>query len=113
MKRYLQSALVAALGVASMTCAFAQENPSSSPDQQQDSTSSSATQTPPANSTEPSTVPPRQRQAAAGSSKETHKQMMKDCVANEQANDTSVSASQAKKTCKEKMKSDTAPSKNY
>jgi hypothetical protein len=113
MKRYLQSALVAALGVASVTCAFAQENPSPTPDQQQDSTASSTTQAPPANSNDPTTMPPRQRQAAAESSKDAHKQMMKDCVANEQANNTDVSASQAKKTCKAKMKSDSAPTKNY
>ncbi len=112
MNRYVQSALVAALGVASVTCALAQENPSPPPDQR-DPTSSSATQTPPANGTEPSTVPSRQRQAAAGSSKDTQKQMMKDCVAKEQANNTGVSASQAKKTCKAQMKSNSAPRKNY
>lgn len=106
MNRYLQSALVAALGVASVTCAFAQENPSPTPDQR-DPTSSSATQTPPANGTTPS------RQAAAGSSKDTQKQMMKDCVAKEQANNTGVSASQAKKTCKAQMKSSSSTPKNY
>ena len=111
MNRYLQSALVAALGVASVTCAFAQENPSPTPDQR-DPTSSSATQTPPATGTEPSSTTPS-RQASAGSSKDTQKQMVKDCVAKEQANNTGVSASQAKKTCKAQMKSNSAAPKNY
>ncbi len=110
MNRYLHSALVAALGVASVTCALAQENPSPAPS---DPTSRSATQTPPANTTEPSTVPSRQRQAAADSSKDSKKQLMKDCVAKEQANNTGVSASQAKKTCKAQMKSNNSAPKNY
>ena len=110
MNRYLQSALVAALGVASVTCAVAQENASPPPDP----TARSATQAPPANSAEPSsTAPSSQRQAAAGSSKDTQKQMMKDCVAKEQANNTGVSASQAKKTCKAQMKSESSSPKNY
>jgi hypothetical protein len=109
MNRYRQCALIAALGVASVTCAFAQENPSPPPDPQ-DTTSSSTAQTPPASTAEPSTTPSRQ---ATGSSKDAEKQMMKDCVAKEQANNTGVSASQAKKTCKEQMKSHSAPPKNY
>jgi hypothetical protein len=109
MNRYLQSALVAALGVASVTCALAQENPSP-PANPQDPTSTSAT-APPANSTTSSSS--SSRQAAAESSKDTQKQMMKDCVAKEQANGTGVSASQAKKACKAQMKSSTSTPKNY
>jgi len=112
MNRYLQSALVAALGVASMTCALAQENPSLPAPSQRDP--SSTTQAPPATGTEPSnTTPSPQRQAAAGNSKDTQKQMMKDCVAQEQANNTGVSAAQAKKTCKAQLKSNSSSPKNY
>ena len=107
MNRYLQSALVAALGVTSMTCALAQEN---SPPPR-DPTSSSSTEAPTTNGAESSTVPSQQRQAAA--SKDAEKQMMKDCVAKEQANNTGVSASQAKKTCKAQMKSNHSESKSY
>ena len=107
MNRYLQSALVAALGVASITYAFAQENPAP-PATQQDPT---ATQTPPP-ATESST-PSRQRQAAAGTSKDTHKQMLNDCIAKEQANGSGVSKSQAKKDCKAQMKSNTSQPKSY
>jgi len=111
MNRYLQSALVAALGMASVTCALAQENPSTRPSEQEPS---STTQAPSATGTEPSTsAPSSHRQAAAGSSKETQKQMMKDCVAKEQANNTGVSASQAKKDCKAQMKSNGSAPKNY
>ncbi len=110
MNRYLQSALVAALGVASVTCALAQENPSP-PSNPQDPTSTTTT-APPASSTEPYTTSSSSRQAAA-ESKDTQKQMMKDCVAKEQANGTGVSASQAKKTCKAQMKSSSSTPKNY
>jgi hypothetical protein len=102
MKRYLQSVLVAALGVGSVTGALAQDAPLPPP----------TTTTQPSAGTEPSTTMPHDRQAAA-TSKEAQKQAMKDCVANEQANNTGVSESQAKKTCKEQMKSNSSSPKNY
>lgn len=96
MNRYLQSALVAALGMASVTCALAQENPSPPPP---------AAQAPlPETGTQPSTTTPSPERQAAASSKDTQKQAMKDCVTREQADNTGMSASQAKKACKQQMK---------
>ena len=80
MNRYLQSALaVAALGLASVTCALAQEDTAPPP--------ASTAPSPSTSSTEPSTTEHSNRQA---SSKETQKQMMKDCVAKEQADNGRV-----------------------
>jgi hypothetical protein len=39
--------------------------------------------------------------------------MMKDCVAKEQADNSGVSASQAKKNCKAQMKANGSQPKNY
>ena len=107
MNRYLQSALVAALGVASMTCAFAQDTTPPSTNSRE-----SAAQAPAPRTTDPSTTTSPNRQAAAGT-KESHKQMMKDCVAKEQANNTGVSAAQARKDCKAQMKSHGSEPKSY
>jgi hypothetical protein len=103
MNRYLQSALVvAALGLASVTCALAQEDTAPPP--------ASTAPSPSTSSTEPSTTEHSNRQAG---SKETQKQMMKDCVAKEQADNSGVSASQAKKNCKAQMKANGSQPKNY
>src|SRR5262245_56106362 len=110
MNRYLPSALALALSLAAATSAFAQAPPA------QDTTpppsSSSPAETPPANGAEPSSASsPHQRQATADS-KAAHEQMMKDCIAKEQAANANTTASQAKKTCKEQMKTN-ASHKNY
>jgi hypothetical protein len=109
MNRYLPSALALALGLAAATGALAQTPPA------QDTTpqsSSTPAETPPANGAEPSSASsPHQRQATADG-KAAHEQMMKDCIAKEQAANANTTASQAKKTCKEQMKTD-ASKKNY
>jgi hypothetical protein len=120
MNRHLKSALVVALGLAA-TCAWAQapappQNttpPSSTSSPGPRDSSSSTAETPPANGAEPSSASsPHQRQATAGSKAE-HDQMMKDCIAKEQANSASTTAAQAKKTCKEQMKSNASQPKKY
>lgn len=45
---------------------------------------------------------PHQRQATG---KKSHEEMMKNCIANARAQDSSMSKEDAKKTCKEQMKS--------
>jgi hypothetical protein len=57
-------------------------------------------------------MPSRQRQAAADS-RQSDKQAMKDCVAQERANGSGVSERQAKKTCKNQMKSNSSQPKSY
>lgn len=108
MNRYLPSVLVLALGLASAAGAWAQTPPSqTSPP----SSSSSTTETPPANGAEPSSASsPHQRQAMGD--KGSHDQMMKDCIAKEQAANASTTAAQAKKTCKQQMKANSS-SKKY
>lgn len=101
MKRYLPSALVLALGFTSAMGAWAQTPPS------QDTTpppsSSSPSETPPANGAEPSSASsPHQREATGG--KAAHDQMMKDCIARQQADNQGTTMAQAKKTCKAQMK---------
>jgi len=105
MNRYLQSALVAALGV-SATCALAQQAPpATSPPP---SSTASPADTPSASSADGSfTSANPQRQASAESRKE-QQQAMKDCVAKEQSNGTGVTEKQAKKTCKAQMKANSA-----
>jgi hypothetical protein len=104
MNRYLPSALALALGLAAATGVMAQ-TPSPQTEPQSSSTPAEA---PPANGAEPSSASsPHQREATG---KASHDQMMKDCIAKEQANNSSTTAAQAKKTCKAQMKSQ---SKNY
>jgi len=111
MNRYLQSALVAALGVASMTCAYAQDTAAPPSSSQPDPTTT--TQAPPTTTPDQSSTTPHSHRQAAAGSKASEKQMLKDCVAQEQANNPDVSASQAKKTCKAQLKSHSSEPKNY
>ena len=99
MNRYLPSALALALGLVAASGAWAQyTSPQTNPP------SSSSQETPPANGAEPSSASsPHQREATGG--KAMHDQMMKDCIAKEQANNASTTEAQAKKTCKAQMKS--------
>jgi hypothetical protein len=99
MKRYLPSALVLALGFTSAMGAWAQTPPS---DTTPPPSSSSPAETPPANGAEPSAASsPHQREATG---KAAHDQMMKDCIARQQADNQGTTAAQAKKTCKAQMK---------
>src|SRR5689334_17987135 len=103
MNRYLQSALVAALGV-SATCALAQETPP--PTSPPPATTSSPADSPTTSSSDGTfTSGNPQRQASAESRKE-EKQFMKDCVAKEQSSGTGVSEKQAKKNCKAQLKAE-------
>jgi len=107
MNRYLPSALALALGLAAASGAFAQTpSPQTNPP-----SSSSQGETPPANGADPSDASsPHQREATGG--KTSHDQMMKDCIAKEQAANASTTAAQAKKTCKQQMKANSS-SKKY
>jgi hypothetical protein len=101
MNRYLPSALALALGLAAASGAFAQ---TPSPQTTNPPSSSSQGETPPANGADPSAASsPHQREATGG--KASHDQMMKDCIAKEQANNANTTEAQAKKTCKAQMKS--------
>ncbi|HEU4626983.1 MAG TPA: hypothetical protein VFS52_19640 [Steroidobacteraceae bacterium] len=100
MNRYLPTALALALGIASATAAWAQ-----TPQDQNATPPSSTAETPPASGAEPADASsPHQREATAGSKGAHDKQMMKDCIAREQANNSSTTEAQAKKACKEQMK---------
>jgi hypothetical protein len=110
MKSY-RTALIALLATAPLGLAVAQTAPSqdqtapssaSSP-HQRNTTSTPATEAPATSGTEPSSASSaHQHQAMKDSDKS---KMMKDCIAKERANDSSVSKSQAKKNCKGQMNS--------
>jgi hypothetical protein len=86
MTRPRKYALLALLSVASATCALAQQ------------------ETPPNPSTAPSAASsPHQREAT---DKAKHDQMMKDCIKQRQAADSSMSKDAAKKACTQQMKSE-------
>jgi len=103
MNRYLLSALVATFGLASATGVMAQDTSPTTPTTPQDQGSTRS----PATSNDSTTT----HQANAKSS---HKQMMKDCEAKQRAENSSMSASAAKKACKEQMKSNSSSeSKSY
>src|SRR5882757_2892905 len=109
--------LMVATSIASVTLAFAQTSPQSptspqsdttapnaaSSPHQRDATSTQAPEAPAANGASPSdaSTPHQQRMA---SSKADHKQAMKDCVAKQQADHSGMSSADAKKTCKEQLK---------
>ena len=71
---------------------------------QRDATSSSATESSTTEGTNPSAASsPHQQQATSG----THvasKQSLKDCIAKERAENSGMSAAEAKKTCRAQMK---------
>ena len=110
MKSY-RTALIALLATAPLGLAVAQTAPSqdqtapssaSSP-HQRDVTTTPATEAPASNGAEPTSAStPHQHQAMKDTDKS---KMMKDCMAKEQAKDSSLSKAQVKKTCKEQMKS--------
>jgi hypothetical protein len=69
-------------------------------------------QPPPESSSPSSASTPHQEHATEGKGK--HEQMMKECVAKEQARDSALSKDDAKKNCKTQMKStSTDKSKTY
>ena len=90
-------ALIALACLGATGLAVAQTSPSqdtTSPPKEAPTTSSSTSNPSSASS-------PHQRQAMG---KEPNAQMMKDCIAKQRAQDSSMSKSDAKKACKEEMK---------
>jgi hypothetical protein len=84
------SALLILISLASASYALAQTPPTTE-------------ETPPTSSPDPSSASsPHQRQAM-----KSHEQMMKDCVAQQQAKDSSITEKAATKTCKDQMKAKT------
>jgi cytoskeletal protein RodZ len=77
---------------------------SASSPSQRDSTSSSSSEAPTKDSTSPAAAStPHQQQAVKGS-RTASKQSMKDCIAKQQADNSGMSAADAKKACKAQMK---------
>ena len=97
--------LIALLCVGATGLAVAQTSPS-----QENTSPSTSSQSPPKEapttsssaSTPSSASSPHQRQAMA---KESNKKMMKDCIAKQRAQNSSMSKSDAKKACETEMKS--------
>ena len=111
-----RTALIALIAITPVGFAMAQTTPpqdetspsaASSP-HQRDTTQSNTQEAPATTSSDPAAAStPHQRQATADSTADStasHKKMMKDCIAKERANDSSLSKDQAKKACKEQMK---------
>jgi hypothetical protein len=118
--KFYRTGWIALLATAPLAFAVAQTSPSqdktapsaaSSP-HQRDATSTQTTEAPASNGAEPSAASsPHQHQAMKDDSKSSHAQMMKDCMAKEQAKDSSQTKDQVKKTCKDQMKSADSMSK--
>ena len=78
---------------------------SASSPSQRESTSSSSTEAPTNDSTSPAAAStPHQQQATKGGSRTASKHSMKDCIAKQQADNSGMSAADAKKACKAQMK---------
>jgi hypothetical protein len=73
---------------------------------QREATSSSATESPTTTTegTNPSAASSPHQQQATGGTHMASKQSMKDCIAKERAENSGMSAAEAKKTCKAQMK---------
>ena len=109
--------LAALLSMAPTAMVFAQATPppanspsadtspsaASSP-HQRESTSSSASESPTDDGTNPAAASSPHQQSATSGSHQANKQSMKDCVAKQQAQNTGMSAADAKKACKAQMK---------
>jgi hypothetical protein len=104
----------AATSLALLSVAFAQTSPQSdttspsaaSSPHQRDATSSKTPEAPTSNGANPASASsPHQAQATGQTGKNDAKQTMKACVAREQADHSGVSMADAKKTCKEQLKS--------
>jgi hypothetical protein len=108
--RNLTTGFVSLLAIGATALAVAQTAPppsgsdpsSASSPSQRDATKSTAPESAPTSSTDPSAAStPSQHEATAGGSQ---KQMMKDCMAKEKANNADASKDQIKKTCTAQMK---------
>ena len=102
-----KSALAMLLSLGAATLAFAQTPPTnetspsaaSSP-HQRDVTSTNAYEAAPADNPDPASAStPHQKDVTASKSHADKQKMMKECVAQEQARDSSMSKDDAKKTC--------------
>ncbi len=100
-------AMLAAACIGTASLAVAQQSPTA-PSSPSPSTSTPAqTEAPTTDNTSPSAASsPHQREAMA---KGNSDKMMKDCIAKQRSQDSSLSKSDAKKSCKEQMKSSSEP----
>jgi hypothetical protein len=107
--------LFSLISIAATGFAFGQAAPaqyttspsSASSPSQRAATSTPAQEAPADNSGDPASAASPHQQQATGNSmagKAKHDEMMKDCVAKEQAKDSAVTKDQAKKTCTDQMK---------
>ena len=107
--------LFSLISIAATGLAFSQTPPaqdttspsSASSPSQRAATSTPAQEAPADNSGDPASAASPHQQQATGNSmagKAKHDEMMKDCVAKEQAKDSAVTKDQAKKTCTDQMK---------
>ncbi|HEY4366794.1 MAG TPA: hypothetical protein VGN07_06125 [Steroidobacteraceae bacterium] len=119
MNRYRKSALLMLIAVASATSVIAQTPPAdptapsaaSSP-HQRDSTATPAAEGPAATNPDPAAAAtPHQKQVTEGADKSKHKQMMKDCMAKEQAKNSALSKDEVKKACMDQMKMQSSQAK--
>lgn len=84
---------------------------SASSPSQREATSTTAPESTPTDNSTTDTNPaaassPHQQQATGGTHHMASKQMMKDCIAKQQADNSGMSAADAKKACKAQLKSD-------
>jgi hypothetical protein len=108
---YRKPALLLLMTLASATCVMAQTPPAdqtapsaaSSP-HQRDATSTPAAEAPATPSPEASATATPHQKEVTGADKTKHQQMMKDCVAKEQAKNSATSMDDAKKACMSQMK---------
>ena len=113
----IRTTLLVLIATTAASWAYAQTPPAqdttapsaaSSPSQRA-ATSSNSTEAPTQNGTDPSAAStPHQQQATgamSGDSKSRHAQMMKACVAKEQAKNAEQTQAQIQRTCSEQMKS--------
>src|SRR5690348_9785337 len=102
----LRIALLAAAWVGAASLSVAQQTPSSQDNSTTTTTPSTQKEAPTSSSTNPAAASsPHQRQAMA----KGNDKMMKDCVAKQRSDHSGMSKSDARKACKEQLKSSDEP----
>jgi hypothetical protein len=94
------SGLVALFAIGAASVALAQSTPPSS-------TTSPSTTPPP--SSYPQSSSPDTSTSSSSSMSESHKQLLKDCMANEKAKNTGETKDQIRQTCESQLKSSSSP----
>jgi hypothetical protein len=103
----LRIAMLAAACIGTASLAVAQQSPPAHDTSSPSASTPAQTEAPTSTDTSPSAASsPSQRQALAKGSSD---KMMKDCIAKQRSQDSSLSKSDAKKSCKEQMKSTSEP----